>query len=171
MTAEKLGIADHNQDIDPPSRGAPEIIPPSIEEELEREGVDTKDPNVSKTISVMLSRSYTGHLMLPPAFILEEYKREFPDIVPMLMKWTDGQVTHRQNLEIKTVDASETRKNRGQIGALIVALFGLGMSTMTAIYEHTVSACIIAIVSVGGPVAATILASKLGAGQNNDGDE
>jgi len=45
------------------------------------------------------------------------------------------------------------------------------MATIAAIYDHGFAASIIAIVAVGGPAAATILASKLGVGQNEDGEE
>jgi uncharacterized membrane protein len=156
---------------DDQSRSLPEIIPPSIEEELEREGVDVNDPDVSKTIKVMMSKTYTGPLMMPPAFILEEYKKEFPEIVPMLMKWTDSQISHRQALENTVTNSSERRKDRAQVGALIVALFGLGMATVAAINGQTIAACILAIVSVGGPVAATILASKLWTGTSDQDTE
>jgi uncharacterized membrane protein len=145
-----------------------EIIPPELEEELEKAGIDTKDPAVSRTISVMLSRSYYGPMMLPPAFVLEEYKREFPEIVPKLIEWTERQIAHRHNDENLARDRSENRLDRAQIGALAVAVSGLCLAAAVGTFGNAVVASIIAIVSVGGPVAATALATKFGT-RNNDG--
>lgn len=148
-------------------RNPPEAISSSIEEELERSGIDPSNPEILRAVEIVLSKFYSGPLMLPPAFVLEEYKREFPDIVPKMMEWTDRQVAHRHSIESLIVHSTERRKDRAQIGAAAVALLGMAFATMTGVYGSALAACVIAVVAVGGPVAAYTLASKLDLGANS----
>ncbi len=103
-------------------------------------------------------------MMLPPAFVLEAYKRELPEIVPKLVEWTDRQITHSRNLEEKISAASGRRKDRSQLGAAAVAIVGIVCATVVAVSGATVAAIIIAIVAVGGPVAAYTLANRFNIG-------
>ncbi len=141
-----------------------EIIPPELGEELERSGLDINDPQISRAVEIVLNNSYSGPMMLPPAFVLEEYKRELPEIVPKLVEWTGRQITHRHNLEEKVSDASERRKDRSQLGAAAVAIVGIVCETVVAVSGATVAAIVIAIVAVGGPVAAYTLANRFNIG-------
>jgi hypothetical protein len=77
-----------------------------------------------------------------------------------VMEWIKDQTLHRQKLERKRTDRSQTRLDRAQKYAFIVALFGLVVAVITS-YWNGWAAAIFAIVSVGGPSAATILARVL----------
>jgi hypothetical protein len=77
------------------------------------------------------------------------------------MEWIKDQTRHRQKQEQKRTDGSEKRLGRAQNYAFIVALFGLTVSMISAYFGSTVAAIAFAIVSVGGPGAATVLARIL----------
>jgi uncharacterized membrane protein len=145
---------------DPPSTGRQltEIIPPGLDSVLRTAGVDTADPNVTKTIEIMLFR---GQLPLPPPPILAEYEKHFPGLCDKLVGWTEAQRTHRQALERQRTDGQETRMNRGQFIAGGVALWGLTMAVIAGVWSPAVGV-VIAIVSIGGPTAAIWLARNTG---------
>ena len=158
MDEPKLSSSRGSAGDAPVQRPSSEVIPPALEEELERLGVDISNPEISRAVEVVLSKTYAGPMMLPPAFVLEEYKKEFPEIVPKLLQWTDKQIDHRQAIEWEIVRAAERRKDRSQLGAAGVAVIGLLCSTVMAMGGATAAAVVTAIVAVGGPVAAYTLA-------------
>jgi hypothetical protein len=77
-----------------------------------------------------------------------------------VMEWIKDQTRHRQKLESERTKGSEKRLDRAQNYALVVALFGIGVAAVTSFWSIG-TAIVIAIVSVGGPGAATVLARIL----------
>jgi uncharacterized membrane protein len=111
----------------------------------------------SKLLSSISAR---GVLPLPPAQMLAEYKEILPDLPQRFVDWTETQAAHRRELERMRAEGLENRMNRGQWGALIVAVVGLGISGAVGILGHWVASAVVAVVSVGGPTAAVLLASN-----------
>lgn len=146
----------------PPTRSGPlnqELIPPSIDSVLRTAGVDTQDPNVTRALEVML---FSGSLPLPPPSVLSEYERHFPGLVERLVGWTDTQRIHRQSLERLRTEGSENRMNRSQLIAGGIGALGLVCSTIAGVIGNPWVAGVIAMVSIGGPTAAIILAKNTG---------
>jgi hypothetical protein len=92
--------------------------------------------------------------------MLAEYQEVLPDLPQRFVEWTETQAAHRRELECMRAEGLENRMNRGQWGALIVAVAGLGISGAVGIFGYWVASAVIAVVSVGGPTAAVILASN-----------
>jgi Cu/Ag efflux pump CusA len=84
----------------------------------------------------------------------DEYK---PGMGMEVVEWLKDQTRHRQGLERNRTDGSERRLNRSQIFAFVIAMVGLVIAAIAS-YWSTFVAAVIAIVAVGGPSAASILA-------------
>jgi uncharacterized membrane protein len=97
---------------------------------------------------------------MPPE-ILAQYEQEFPGLGYKLVEWTEQQRNHRQSLEKQRTDGSEKRMERGQFIAGGVALWGLTIAGLVAVFGNAWAAGIIAIVAIGGPTSAIWLASTM----------
>lgn len=95
---------------------------------------------------------------IPPE-ILAEYERVFPGLGERLLRWTERQQDHRIELEKMRARGSKKRKDRAQIGSLVVAAGGIVIAGVVGIVGSWIAASVIAIVAVGGPLAAVALAS------------
>ncbi len=85
----------------------------------------------------------------------DQYKAGFSDRV---IEKINKESEHRHQLN----NRDERRKDRSQIFGFVTALAGMGIAAATAILSDSyVVASIIAIVSVGGPSAANVLARVL----------
>lgn len=132
-------------------------IPPEIRSILERSGGKI-------TAEVLMSLSmYRGPW--PPPNILSEYEERFPGWGKRLLELTAEQVSHRQSLERKQVDRAESRMDRGQyfgfsIAALSVLTAALVLVFGASGWPSTVGAAVLAIVGVGGPAVARVLATR-----------
>ncbi len=162
-----------NRSIDPP--GSP--TDPDLEQLGRLVGLDATDPSVRhilQTIRVS-AISARGVLPLPPPQMMAEYRDVIPDLPERIVYWTETQAEHRRSLERARADGAEARMNRGQWGALIVALVGIAASAIVGMFGNAFVASILAVVSVGGPTAAVVLASNSslggarGAAKNKDG--
>jgi uncharacterized membrane protein len=91
-----------------------------------------------------------------------------PDLPEKIISWSEEQRNHRMKLEIAAANGSEGRMNRGQIFTFIISALGLGLSAVVGIVGSPVVASTIAIVSIGGPAAAFVLARSFDWGQNNE---
>ena len=137
----------HSSDI------LPSDIGPGLRSALEEAGVDPADPSVSKVLEISLM-AFSGSLPLPPALLLKEWEECYPGITGKLIEWTEQQAEHRRALD----KSEESRLNRGQAIAGAVALGGLALATVCGIFGNPVVASIIAVVAVGGPTAAVVIA-------------
>jgi uncharacterized membrane protein len=138
-----------------------DLLPPGLDKALRTAGVDPQDPNVTKTLDISLNLMMArGSLPLPPPALLSEYDRAFPGLVGKIIEWTESQRSHRLKLEKQVTDGAERRMDRGQFIAGATALCGLGMATICGIIGNPFVACTIAIVAIGGPAAAIVLAAR-----------
>jgi hypothetical protein len=84
----------------------------------------------------------------------DEYK---PGMGTEVVEWLKDQTRHRQGLERNRTDGSERRLNQSQIFAFVIGMAGLVIAAIAS-YWSTFVAAVIAIVAVGGPSAASIMA-------------
>ncbi|MGO9173459.1 MAG: DUF2335 domain-containing protein [Rhodomicrobium sp.] len=108
----------------------------------------------------------------PPAEIFGEYEHVLPGSGAWLLDRIKSQVNHRHALERLRTKAWERLAIRGQWFGLGVALFGIAMSGIVALWTGAyVFPSILAAVSVGGPTAGNALVKNLrhlGRGQSTD---
>jgi len=115
-----------------------------------------KDPRVAK-ILIRLAR-FTGSLPYPPDFILEGWERIYPGITKKLVEQTERQTAHRHQLETMMAEGAERRANRGQFIMAFIAVFGLSLSAYVGLKGNWIVGSVLAVVSIGGPTAATAIA-------------
>ena len=103
-----------------------------------------------------------GQGPLPSPAILREYGAINPELPTLVVRQFVAQSTHRMELETLVTHGSERRMNRGQIFTFAVTAFGLGLSALVGIHGSALVASILAIVAIGGPTTAFVLARTFG---------
>jgi len=89
--------------------------------------------------------------------MLRDYDAYSPGMGVEVVEWIKDQTRHRQALERQRAEGSERRLNKSQIFALSIGMAGLVIAAIASIWSTFVAA-VIAIVAVGGPSAASIMA-------------
>ena len=142
----------------------PSPIPAEILEKLPPEVREAFSPgNVQITEIAASMAMYRGPW--PPSSILAEYEKDFPGWGVRLLELTEQQVAHRQALESKQVERSELRMDIGQkfgfaTAALSIVVAGGLLVLAPTHWSVSFAALGIAIVGVGGPTVARLLATK-----------
>lgn len=132
-----------------------EVLPPPVAEILKEAGVNPDDPKQLKA-AFTFAQSYGGPI--PPPSMLAGYDDVVPGLSAEIVAEWKSQKAHRQNLENLTTSGDEKRMDRAQMGAWGIACLGIVASVVAGYLGATVVGSIIAIVTVGGPAAATVLA-------------
>jgi len=123
------------------------------------------------TIETLESLSaYSGPF--PPPELLAEFDRVLPGTAQRLLDWTERQIDHRQGLEKQQVEGSERRMDRGQIFGFGVAFVALVVAGEIATlgppgWVTGLTAMAVAVVGVGGPAVARMLARRFPMSQNS----
>jgi uncharacterized membrane protein len=113
---------------------------------------------------VLLSMAmYRGPYM--PAAMAAEYERYFPGWGTRMLELAEKQVGHRQELESVQVERSENRMDFGQrfgfaIAGMCVVAAMVVLTTAPPSWYSSIAAVGLAIVGVGGPTVARIIASS-----------
>lgn len=92
--------------------------------------------------------------VLPPPQELSEYEKTSPGAAEHIFRAADEQRKHRHAIEAKLVDGDETRRSRGQLLSGGLSLIGLVGAIALGIVGNSWIAAILAIISIGGPLAA-----------------
>jgi hypothetical protein len=131
-------------------------MPPEAAEAFRKAGIETPE-KVAAVIAASLSISRSP---FPSADMLREYDAFKPGMGAEVVDWIKGQTLHRQSLESQTTTGSETRLNRSQNNALIIALCGMVAAGAVSYWSPT-TAVAIALLAIGGPSGASIVARLL----------
>ena len=147
-----------------------EIIDPS---ELQK--LSSLSKRKLETLIVSAKFEMINSPLIPPA-LLKDYDSAVPGLASKLVQWTEEESNHRRAMEIRAFDEIKVLRVRGQTSGVVVAVFGIIASciigTFSAIYQSLAAggaASVIAIVSVGGPFAARLLASRWANHDDADG--
>lgn len=106
--------------------------------------------------------------LLPPR-LLKEYDEAVPGLAAKLVEWTEAESNHRRSMEKHTFEVTRSFQVRGQWFGLAVSVFGLSLAALMVYFSTETEAAgpaawvatVVAIVSVGGPFAARLLASRI----------
>jgi uncharacterized membrane protein len=135
------------------TKSLPDIIPPEAVEVLRKAGIDSPEKAAAViTVAASVSRS-----PYPSPEMLRAYEDFRPGMADQVLQQVHEQRKHRQNLEKLRTKGSERRMNHAQRNSLIIAILSIFLAAGAAYYS-TIVAGVIAVVGVGGPSAATILA-------------
>lgn len=100
--------------------------------------------------------------LLPPAGDIRKYEKALPGSGDYIMKAADEQRVHRLALEGIIVKGIESRRSRALWTSFILSMAGLIGATAIGIFGNPWVAGLLALVSVGGPLAAQTMAQNLG---------
>jgi len=134
-------------------------IPVPVAQELKKRGLDPSEPQLRLAVTVA-AKYYAGPL--PPAAELGSYGQIDPGLPMQIIRWADGQRTHRMGLERLMTECSEQRMYVSQRNGLIVALASIFAATVCGLAGFAIAAAAIVIAGVGGPSAATVVARYIG---------
>jgi uncharacterized membrane protein len=99
---------------------------------------------------------------LPSAALLREYAAIDPSLPARIADQFVAQSIHRRELEALVAQGSERRQNLGQMLTFTLASLGVTLAAVVGIWGNPVVASVLAVVAVGGPAAAFVLARTLG---------
>jgi len=99
--------------------------------------------------------------VMPPAEELAKYENAVPGAGEHIIAAADQQRFHRQGIENKLVDGSERRRDRSQLISGGLSFTGLIAATVLGLLGNPWIAGMIAVVAVGGPLAAQQMATTI----------
>jgi uncharacterized membrane protein len=126
---------------------------------LQQLGLDAGSPHAVAEAMELLSTVTMSRSPYPSAEMLAGYEQFRNGFSERIIDKIDAQTLHRQRLEETRVLKDERRRDRSQIFGFITSIAGLIVSALIALQGGSfLVASIIAIVAVGGPSAANVLA-------------
>lgn len=132
-------------------------------------GTDNRDP---QTLHSERGLFYEGTFeairspLLPPE-ILAKYGEVVPDLPERMVQWIETESEDRRQMQQQAFEEAKAARRRGQVYGLSIALFGLAMAAVVGVaaavfgsVAAAMTAGVVAIVGVGGPYAARLLANR-----------
>lgn len=136
---------------------APDAVVEAIKGILAEMGITEEDPRLRIILTeVRTAVSYRGPI--PPPEMLAGYEQIYPGLAKEIVDAWHEQRTHRMSIEDRSSRGGETRMDRSQRNSLIVSLAGLGVALVGAIIVGWLFGVLVAVIAIGGPNAATIVA-------------
>jgi uncharacterized membrane protein len=161
-----------SDDTDPDDLAPPAVLTPEERDKIPpevRPKVDALEALVREQHFEMIRSP-----LLPPD-LLQRYDNVVPGLSAKLVKWTEDETEHRRSLERDSFNAARVFRLRGQTFGFTVSVVGLmvagGVLAVTDSTYGMLGAGIIAIVAVGGPFTARILAGRWGRSSLDNADE
>lgn len=155
----KNNVANDQGDPEP---DAEFVVPAEFIEQIQRSGGDPKDP--SQILRVVKNTMTINNSMLVTAEVFRELAGMDDASRRQLIVLYKEQQAHRIAMEKQETEAGIKVRIRSQIFAFCLAIAGLGAAATMVMINPTVPvatvASIIAMLSVGGPVTANILAHR-----------
>ncbi len=109
--------------------------------------------------------------LLPPE-VLKSYGDVIPGLDKKLVEWSESETLHRRQLERDAFEEARDLRSRSSIFGPAVSIIGLlvagGVGAVGTTWSSAFVAMVIAIVAVGGPFAARILAGRFNNRQTDD---
>lgn len=148
---------EKSQQAETPAPSGTTTVPTVLGDALRAAGIDPNDPKVFRALEVTFM-SISGSSSLPPAILLHQWEPLYPGITRKFVEWAEKQSAHRQTIERQRADRSEDRQDRSQAITERAMYLGLILAAVVGIWGSWIVGSVLAIVSIGGPTAATALA-------------
>ncbi len=119
------------------------------------------NPNFSKENKVVLaeiSQSFSGPL--PPPDILRQFDEVVPGAAERIIKMAEEQSAHRRELEKKVISSDIARSKWGQFLGFVIAIAGLAVSAIVAIYGNALVSGIIGVGTLASLVGVFMYGSR-----------
>ena len=108
----------------------------------------------------LVQQSVTFSGPLPPPEILRQFDNVVPGAAERIIKMAENQSSHRMELEKKVIESDVTRSRWGQILGFIIAILGLLVSAVVAIYGSAIAGGIIGVGTLASLVGVFMYGSK-----------
>lgn len=120
---------------------------------------NNNDKKASGMVSVShVSRSFSGPL--PPPEVLEHFNRVVPGSADRIIRMAEEQFAHRTELEKKVINSDIARSKWGQILGFTIAIVGLVVSALVAIYGSAIAGGFIGVGTLASLVGVFMYGSK-----------
>lgn len=136
------------------------LIPESILKILERSSLP---PKQKQELVIQIASHFSGPLPHPD--VLREYDAIVANGAERIFQGFEAQTKHRLQLEDFAVKSQIKQSGRGQIFGFIIAVLGLGLATVLAIYGFEILASVIGGTTLVGLVTIFVLGKS---GQRRD---
>ena len=110
--------------------------------------------------------SFSGPLPHPD--ILRKFNEIVPGSADRIIKMAEEQSSHRKDLERKVIDSNISRSKWGQILGFIIAIAGLAVSCIVAIYGNAIAGGIIGVGTLASLVSVFMYGSRTREGEKED---
>ncbi len=101
---------------------------------------------------------YSGPL--PPPEVLKRFDEIVPGSAERIITMAEEQSIHRKNLEKQVIYSDISRSKWGQILGFVIAIVGLGVSGVVAIYGNAIAGSIIGVGTLASLVSVFMYGSK-----------
>lgn len=115
--------------------------------------MSNKPPSLRAPNGVVLHQSQTFSGPLPPPEVLEKFESVVPGSAERIIKMAEEQSAHRKYLERMVIESDVARSKWGQALGFLIAIAGLAISAIIAIYGNAIA---------GGIIGVGTLASLVG---------
>ncbi len=109
-------------------------------------------------VEVHMESSFSGPL--PPPEILKKFDDVVPGAAERIIKMAEGQFIHRTELEKKVIESDISRSKWGQILGFVIAVVGLVVSAVVAVYASATAGTIIGAGTLASLVGAFMQSTK-----------
>ena len=97
---------------------------------------------------------------LPPPEILKKFDEVVPGAAERIIKMAEEQSLHRRGLEQKVIDSDIARSKWGQILGFLIAIIGLIVAAIVAVYGNAIAGGIIGVGTLASLVGVFMYGSK-----------
>lgn len=116
------------------------------------------DDRSNSVIVQQRSVSFSGPL--PPPEILQKFNEVVPGSAERIIKMAEEQSVHRRALEKKVIDSDIAGSKLGQILGFIIAIAGLVVALLTAIFGNAIAGGFIGVGTLASLVSVFMYGSK-----------
>ncbi|HEY4524486.1 MAG TPA: DUF2335 domain-containing protein [Candidatus Paceibacterota bacterium] len=97
---------------------------------------------------------------LPSPEVLQKFDEIIPGAAERIIKMAEEQSAHRKELEKKVIESDIARSKWGQILGFVIAILGLIVSAIVAIYSNAIAGGVIGIGTLASLVGVFMYGSK-----------
>lgn len=119
-----------------------------------------QNPHNQKGVVLVQNSVQTFSGPLPHPDILRQFDAVVPGSAERIIKMAEEQSTHRKELERKVIDSDIARSKWGQILGFVIAVAGLAVSAVVAIFGSALAGGIIGVGTLASLVGVFMYGSK-----------
>ncbi|MDE2188438.1 MAG: DUF2335 domain-containing protein [Patescibacteria group bacterium] len=125
-----------------------------------------RDPKGMVLMQHSKVESFSGPLPHPD--LLKKFEEVVPGSAERIIKMAEEQSLHRKELESKVIDSNISRSKWGQILGFIIAIAGLIVACLVAIYGNAIAGGIIGVGTLASLVSVFMYGSKIRNSEENE---